>query len=706
MRAMAFLLVSIASVTLGAAEAHAHTTTTSPDGCCVYTMEHCVARPGHPRAECQAGHRFLDYSNECAGVGCIGEGSGCQPDIATGSVAEVANGVDDDCDGFVDDEQCDGVDNDDDGMIDEDLGSCLMTILFVPLCWSGTIGEFQNAAASQLITFQNSAGVGECLDNFSATVLDLDDNLPCIECDVGCGVDEVAQAIRGKGIDTAGFDVVAALTDEDICGSKAGCNSGDQVLWLEADYPTVLAHELGHSLSLGDEYCSLSAGSDCENCNSGADGAECDGAFCPAPPNYLGTDLGCDPEVGDCCGDCSGDEVCKDDYQVCCEGNRAAGFENGRCIMSYANAADPRAYCERCGTHIASPPFPRSEDAPGGQVPMDCAFSHLGSESVLSVEMEVSQAGAIAVRHADIAIGRLGLGGTLQDREFFVTVEDDSGAFLASTSIDVPAGYTDPRVSGVDYSALVFPWVTRSFRVPIPDSVEDTEPLRITLSRGPVVMWQTTLGGAAPVANAGPDRFVECVWPGGALVMLDGSDSFDTDGDSLGYEWEATGSDGGIPLDDPSSATPSGQFPIGASVVTLGVTDGVFDSVVDVADVVVGDTEPPSLTLAATPTTLWSPNHKMVPISVDVAIEDLCDPAPSFFLKSITSSEPDNGTGDGDTANDIQEAEFGSADVHFKLRAERAGAGGGRTYTITYTAVDSHGNSADFDVLVHVPHNQ
>src|SRR5438876_4216924 len=34
--------------------------------------------------------------------------------------------------------------------------------------------------------------------------------------------------------------------------------------------------------------------------------------------------------------------------------------------------------------------------------------------------------------------------------------------------------------------------------------------------------------------------------------------------------------------------------------------------------------------------------------------------------------------GDGDTANDIQDASFGTADTQFQLRSERQGIGGGR----------------------------
>jgi hypothetical protein len=77
---------------------------------------------------------------------------------------------------------------------------------------------------------------------------------------------------------------------------------------------------------------------------------------------------------------------------------------------------------------------------------------------------------------------------------------------------------------------------------------------------------------------------------------------------------------------------------------------------------------------------------------VEVTVTDICDPMPTFVLTSITSDEPDNGLGDGDTADDIQGDALGTADVEFQLRSERAGGQDGRKYTIIYTAMDMSGN--------------
>jgi len=122
------------------------------------------------------------------------------------------------------------------------------------------------------------------------------------------------------------------------------------------------------------------------------------------------------------------------------------------------------------------------------------------------------------------------------------------------------------------------------------------------------------------------------------------------------------------------------------------------------------DTTPPEISVSVNPDTLWPPNHKMVDITAMVTVSDNCDTAPSVVLDSVLSSEPDNakGNGDGNTIDDIQNADIGHEDYSFSLRAERAfsGDGDGRVYTITYTATDACGNSASESATVTVAPNQ
>jgi hypothetical protein len=129
----------------------------------------------------------------------------------------------------------------------------------------------------------------------------------------------------------------------------------------------------------------------------------------------------------------------------------------------------------------------------------------------------------------------------------------------------------------------------------------------------------------------------------------------------------------------------------------------------------INDTAPPVVNVWVTPDILWPPNHKMVPVAATVTASDACDSRPAVELESVTVSEDDatntydsayDGTvGDGNTTDDIQNAEVGTDDLNIALRAERSGSGTGRVYTITYEATDAAGNTGSGSATVTVPRN-
>jgi hypothetical protein len=131
--------------------------------------------------------------------------------------------------------------------------------------------------------------------------------------------------------------------------------------------------------------------------------------------------------------------------------------------------------------------------------------------------------------------------------------------------------------------------------------------------------------------------------------------------------------------------------------------DGALDNVsVTLDDTVPADVTAPVIS-SVTPSvaSLWPANHKLVALTLAVSASDNVG-VTSLSIVSVTSTEADNGLGDGDTANDIQI----TGPLSLSLRAERSGNGSGRTYTITVQAVDAAGNAAVQSVNVFVPKNQ
>jgi hypothetical protein len=305
----------------------------------------------------------------------------------------------------------------------------------------------------------------------------------------------------------------------------------------------------------------------------------------------------------------------------------------------------------------------------------------------------------------------------------FEGTDADGGLLQVSTS-GLPAGVTILPLSGNAPLMSTLTWTPTAAdkaRAPYTLSVTFTD------SSGASSTCEVTVADVnlRPQCTAS-DQTVECTSPLGALVTLDGSATDPDDpATSLVYQWFV--SDLSVVLDDPSARIATGFFPIGVTMATLTVADGRGG--IDVCDVLitVQDSLPPELLCTTDRASLWPPKHSMVPVALAiVATDDCADPDEILPISvRVSSSEPDDalGNGDGSTTGDVGGFDGYTAPVdvtgsfHYNagtglwtgtilLRAERAGAGVGRKYTIDVEAFDSHGNEAISSCCVVVPHDQ
>lgn len=129
---------------------------------------------------------------------------------------------------------------------------------------------------------------------------------------------------------------------------------------------------------------------------------------------------------------------------------------------------------------------------------------------------------------------------------------------------------------------------------------------------------------------------------------------------------------------------------------TLDPAPGNNNAIVSVA---VTNAAPTITGLSSSVTTLWPANHKLMDVHLNYAATDSCGPV--TITVSVSSNEAVNGPGDGNTGTDWEVV----GDHLVRLRAERAGGGAGRVYTVTVVATDAAGQTTQSSVEVRVPKN-
>jgi hypothetical protein len=177
---------------------------------------------------------------------------------------------------------------------------------------------------------------------------------------------------------------------------------------------------------------------------------------------------------------------------------------------------------------------------------------------------------------------------------------------------------------------------------------------------------------------------------------------------------EATGANTPVDVTGTASATDivgvtsftnnsPGGFAVGTHTVTWTACDAAGNCSTQTQTVSIVDTTPPEISNACLTDKLWPPNHKLVLVSTG-SVSDIADPNAMFSI-SVTSNQPINGSGDGNTDPDWT-TDTNGANYEVSLRAERAGNLGQRDYTTTVTATDASGNTSTATCSASVPHDQ
>jgi len=438
-----------------------------------------------------------------------------------------------------------------------------VTLLFVPVNWTGTQSAFDSAADDQVDDFVSGTPLASCSDRVLAEKLSVEDqNYTVNTCD---GILEgILDFVNSLGIDYSQYDVVVGLSQSppDPNGCPGGVSNTRNCVWLR-DRPFVLAHELGHidwdgnAEWLWDEYCSRDAGSSDARCNVGPGAAD-------PPTNPLDSDPPCDcpadggdDETGDPC--CEWEERCWKlsctywddrvqaevsvasfmqtyeircgerpeadvdqwvdaenrivyrDYHICCRGNKDES--GGRCIMSASSQRS--GFCAHCQAHLASlarlnclatSPTSLSSESPAQET----------DRRVAILELLVHSDDAVTSRRVDVAVARPGpLPHPSSSGAYTLRLATDAGESLYSESFDIyffvhgPV-YEEGIPLGMEYDPFLLstavPFIAgmQSVTLHHKDQLIFSKELPLTTIRGTVTAGGTPVEGALVFAR-GPD---------------------------------------------------------------------------------------------------------------------------------------------------------------------------------------------------------
>lgn len=284
--------------------------------------------------------------------------------------------------------------------------------------------------------------------------------------------------------------------------------------------------------------------------------------------------------------------------------------------------------------------------------------------------------------------------------QFFAGNEfDRPGLLFSPGTLSTPAGASFPTNDFEENVLDLFD--------PAPDPSDPLDPLvrsgtKDSWGSGVVVVDNAPNRAPVAVATAQPSS-LQCSDPATTAVELDGTMSFDPEGNILNSDGSTVGGIGGWSWDFGAQNLDSGSD-IGSARVTvtradLGVGDNVFTfsvtdsdisaptltSSVDVSVEVVDNAAPTiSGSVTADPATLWPPNHDFTTVAISITgVADDCASGSSLTCEivGVTSTDPEQ-TSDADDkspdwiredlGNPVQVDAAGNVVLTLRLRAERS----------------------------------
>lgn len=237
-----------------------------------------------------------------------------------------------------------------------------LTLLFLPVNWSGGMANYSLAVAKHTGMIISNIPLRDCPGQVRIIQFNSTCNVGFTRSASSCNTQKlnaIAACARSTGID---YDYAIGITDLEVCGNVEGYSENIKTVFAEVQFPLTTIHELGHEWGLNDEYINACV---------------CRFGLVNPDSNCLDASLGGSAPLGRYSSAyCAGGTSCPARYVATCQGNIDA--LGGRCIMSYANAPEPRAFCMECYNYLLTLPE------------MNCDGQTLPAASIISVDLGIS----------------------------------------------------------------------------------------------------------------------------------------------------------------------------------------------------------------------------------------------------------------------------------------------------------------------------
>jgi len=365
-----------------------------------------------------------------------------------------------------------------------------LTILFVPLNWSGSQIHFQDEAKKQLNVFLDDTNLASCKERVTYEFMNVANEDNYIEWDCNATINplfgifgeadnsvaSIKDFVEKRGKDPDNYKRIIGIANYTKLKSVCPVGKtiiGESVMWVSNEFNISISHEMGHTFGLAEQYCSTDAGSPSSlftSCNSG-----------PQPSfqdiNYLDGNLPYDcPADGSnasngvpCCNfiENGTQYLClPNKANICCLGNK--NVQGGRSFMSFSDVqtvqggSGPRAFDDREKLYLNNADKNPELTCLGPGTPQE----------IVDIKLLIYQNNTVKLNSIIQEVGEA-INHKKSDAEYYALFLNQNGSIVANLSIEPTFSFYGNPKFNVEYPEINWTSSVINIRIPYNSTINE-----------------------------------------------------------------------------------------------------------------------------------------------------------------------------------------------------------------------------------------